>query len=109
MNGRLNAYWTQGAFSKPENIYEIGSVETSPNELLELAQKNPCNQTKYSAVFQNCQEWVRNFARMIHEDLLRNLENLKSCAEKLVQVAKGAGTVPLHHLSCYNDDGMATI
>ena len=80
-NGILEAYRSQDAMSEPTNIFDIGTAITSPKKLLVLAKNHPHNGNTYWASYKNCQEWVKEYARMIDKRLLEKIEELTTCKQ----------------------------
>lgn len=81
-SGVIEVYRTAGALAEKEGYkIELTMINTSPKDLLELAQKHSYNGTQYSAVFKNCQDWVKEFARMISYEVYDCLKKIKTFQE----------------------------
>lgn len=62
-----------------EKAEYFGTVETSPAELLEIANQVSSNFSKYDGLYNNCQSWVKEFVGRISQNLLDSLiEKLSS-------------------------------
>jgi hypothetical protein len=82
----IEAYRTLGAYSYSDTEkHKIGNVRTSPKKLLTLAQRHSYNGTKYDAVWKNCQEWVKEFASMISDELRPLMNKFATCQQKLAR------------------------
>ena len=71
-DGRIDAYRAKDA--SPDDPVEkilIGTVRTSPKELLNMAQKHPYNGTSAPILAGKlkCQDWLNHFAHMISPQL----------------------------------------
>lgn len=70
--GRMDALRTSGSVPvDPKQKLVIGTVRTSPQELLSFAQKHPYNgtATPILATLKKCQDWLNEFIRMVSPSL----------------------------------------
>lgn len=70
--GVIEAFRTTGATpTDPETKLVVGTVSTSPQELLTLAQQHPYNGTNAPllASLKKCQDWFNQFLRMVSPNL----------------------------------------
>ena len=76
-NGEIEIGLANGVWKDDPNIqrFNLGVVDTSPNELLELARRHPFNDKQYPATLCNCQDWVKEFSRMISLVVVKEIEN----------------------------------
>jgi hypothetical protein len=71
-SGRMEAIRTTGSVpADPKEKLAIGTVRTSPQKLLSLAQKHPYNgtTTPILATLKKCQDWLNEFLRMVSPSL----------------------------------------
>ena len=77
-NNIIQVYRTAGVPAVVDTQFEVAVVMTSPEYLLQMAQKHPFNGTKYCAASKNCQGWVKEYARMISDKLSKAMDKYKS-------------------------------
>ena len=57
------------------DIFEVGTLHTSPKRIRDLAAKHSMNFTKYNAVENNCQKWALTLLEKLDKDLHHAAQN----------------------------------
>ena len=83
-DGKIEVGLANGVWKDDPKIqrFNLGIVDTSPNELLELARRHKFNGETYSATLRNCQDWVKEFVRMISSVLEEAIKKYKTYKEE---------------------------
>ncbi|KAJ8895596.1 hypothetical protein PR048_000932 [Dryococelus australis] len=61
--------------------YLVGTVHTSPTNILEMSKANYYNNTKYIATWQNCQTWVKELAYKMGGEVAKKIDEFKTLKE----------------------------
>ena len=83
-DGKIEVGLAYGVWKDDPKIqrFNLGVVDTSPNELLELARRHKLNGEPYSPTLRNCQDWVKEFVRMISSVLEEAIKKYKTYKEE---------------------------
>lgn len=84
-DGKIEVGLANGVWKDDPKIqrYKLGMVNTSPNEVLEQARRNQLNNKPYLATMRNCQNWVKEFAKMISSVLETAIEKFPTYMESV--------------------------
>ena len=83
-SGKIEVGLANGVWKDDPKIqrFNLGIVDTSPNELLELARRHKLNDEMYYRTLRNCQDWVKEYVRMISSVLEEAIKKYKTYQEE---------------------------